>query len=268
MIIHQDLTSEILSFLGCSREKPSARYLNRLIRAYIRHVPWESVSRIIKRYTTPETELCPRWPDEFWQEALEYGTGGTCFENNLAFLTLLHELGFDGYLTINDMENPACHTASVITLAGQKYLADVAIPIHCALPVHADRITRRSNEFHHYTVRAESNCRYAVERSHHPKRKIFTLVDVPVPLKEYRNAVQNDYEPTGYFLDQVIIVKVITDRLWRFSSAEHPYKLEGFDKTSRQEVILETNRLAQSLSECFGMDEDKIALALSYKQII
>jgi arylamine N-acetyltransferase len=268
MTLSTELTSQILSFLGCPREKPSVRYLNRLIRAYIRHVPWESVSRIVKRHTTSETELCPRWPDDFWQEGLKYGTGGTCFENNLAFFTLLNELGFDGYLTINDMENPACHTANVITLNGQKYLADVAIPIHCALPIYANRITKRSNEFHHYTIRAESICRYAIERSHHPKRRIFTLVDVPIPLEEYRNAVQNDYEETGCFLDRVIIVKIIEGRLWRFSSVDLPYKLEGFDKTSKQEVILETNKLAKSLSECFGMDEDKIALALSYKQVI
>jgi arylamine N-acetyltransferase len=268
MTLSPELTRQILSYLGCVQEEPSVRYLNRLIHAYIRHVPWESVSRIIKRHTTSETELCPRWPAEFWQEALKYGTGGTCFENNLAFLTLLKELRFEGYLTINDMENPACHTAGIITLSGQNYLADVAIPIHCALPVYTNQITRRSNEFHDYTIRPEGNHRYAIERSHHPKRRAFTLVDVPVPLEEYRIAVQNDYEGTGYFLDRVIIVKIIEGRLWRFSSLDLPFKLESFDKTSRQEVLLGINTLAKSLSEHFGMDEDKIAMALAYKQVI
>ncbi len=268
MILSQDLASQILSYLGCVREEPSVRYLNRLIHAYIRHVPWESVSRIIKRHTVVKTRFCPRWPAEFWQEALDYGMGGTCFENNLAFLTLLKELGFDGYLTINDMENPACHTASIIILDGQKYLADVAIPIHCALPIYANQVTRRFNEFHSYTIRPQGNHRFAIERSHHPKRRVFTLVDVPIPLKEYRIAVQNDYKETGYFLDRVIIVKIIEGRLWRFSSADFPLKLEGFDKTSKQEVMLETGILAKSLSERFGMGEDKIALALAYKQVI
>jgi arylamine N-acetyltransferase len=268
MNLSPELTSQILSFLGCGREKPSVRYLNRLIQAYIRRVPWESVSRIVKRHTTPKTELCPRWPGEFWQETLKYGMGGTCFENNLAFFTLLNDLGFEGYLTINDMEKPACHTASVITFNAQKYLADVTIPIQCALPIHANQLTKRPDEFHHYTLRPESNYRYSIERSHHPKRRIFTLVDVPVPLEEYRDAVQRDYEETGYFLDRVIIVKMIESRLWRFSSLDLPYKLEGFDKTSKQEVLLETTKLAKSLSERFGMDEDKIALALLYKQVI
>jgi hypothetical protein len=138
---------------------------------------------------------------------------------------------------------------------------------HCALPIHSSQITRRSNEFHHYTVRPESNDRYAIERSHHPKRRAFTLVDVPVPLEDYRNAVQNDYEETGYFLDRVVIVKVIEDRLWCFSCDDTPFKVEGFDKTSKQEVMLATDTLAKGLSGKFGMDENKIALALLYEHV-
>lgn len=268
MVFDPELTSQILSYLGCVREEPSVRYLNRLIHAYIRHVPWESVSRIIKRSTTAETELCPRWPAEFWKEALKYGTGGTCFENNLAFFALVNELGFDGYLTINDMEIPACHTASIMTLHEQKYLADVTIPIQGALPIYTHQITRRSNVFHHYMIRPENNSRYAIERSHHPKRRAFTLVDVPIPLEDYRHAVQNDYEETGFFLDRVVIVKVIKDRLWCFSSDDVPFRLEGFAKTTKQEIMLERNTLAKSISEKFSIDEDKIALALSYKQVI
>src|SRR5512144_17491 len=115
------LTDQILAYLSCPRKPPSVRYLNRLIRAYIRRVPWESASRIVKRHTTPETIRCPRWPEEFWMEALSKGTGGTCFENNLAFFTLLNTLGFHGYLTINDMlDKRACHTAIIISLQRQK----------------------------------------------------------------------------------------------------------------------------------------------------
>jgi arylamine N-acetyltransferase len=268
MTLSPELMGQILSYLGCTREEPSIRYLNRLIRAYTRHVPWESVSRIIKRRATSKTELCPRWPDEFWQEAFKYGTGGTCFENNLAFFTLLNAVGFNGYLTINDMEEPRCHTACIIMLNGQKYLADVAIPIHCALPISADRPTKRSNQFHHYRVRPLGARKYVIERSRHPKPQIFTLVDEPVPFEEYRAATQRDYEETGYFLDRVIIVKVIGSRLWRFSSMDTPYKLEGFDQTSRQEVLLETDTLAKFLAEHFRMDEGKIALALAHMQVV
>ncbi len=265
-LLSQNLTDQILAYLGCKREKPSIRYLNRLIQGYIHHVPWESVSRIIKRHITETASGCPRWPEEFWHNVLLFGTGGTCFESNLAFYTLLTMLGFDGYLTINDMEEPACHTASIIMLRQQKYLVDAGIPLHCALPLHSERITKRATKYHQYTIRPIENSEYWVERSHHPKRKIFTLRDKPISIEEYKRAVEKDYEVTGYFLDQVIIVKVIENRIWRFNNDERPNKLEGFDKTSKQEVFILQDKLAQSLAEHFGIEEGKIASALSYMQ--
>lgn len=259
------LTDQILSYLGCSRKPPSVRYLNQLVRTYIRQVPWESASRIVKRHSTAETSHCPRLPEEFWAEALSQGTGGTCFENNLAFFTLLTTLGFQGYLTINNMlAQQACHTATIISLRKQKYLVDVAIPLHCALPLHKAKATRRSTPFHNYTVRPGGHATFEIERSHHPKRNIFTLIDRPIPMAAYQAAVERDYEQTGYFLDRVILVKVIVDKLWRFSSAEKPYKLEAFDKTSKQEKLLAPERLSQLVAERFGIAEEVVAAALSY----
>ncbi len=264
-LLSPDLTDQVLSYLGCSRKPPSIRYLNQLVWAYIRRVPWESVSRIVKRHTTPETASCPRWPGEFWAEALSRGTGGTCFENNLAFFALLTTLGFKGYLTINDMlDNRACHTAIMIFLQRQKYLVDVAIPLHCALPIRHGGITRRSTPFHNYTVRPSGDGIFEIERSHHPKRNIYTLLDRPIPLPAYKAAVRGDYGNTGLFLDRVILVKIIDDKLWRFNSTEKPYKLEAFDKKSRQEKLLAPERLSHLVAKQFGIAEELVAAALSY----
>jgi hypothetical protein len=87
-------------------------------------------------------------------------------------------------------------------------------------------------------------------------------------MESYQKAIERDYEETGYFLDQVIIVKVIGDRLWRFSSKEKPYKLEGFDKTSKAEMILPLESLSASLAEHFCISENKIATALSFVPLL
>ena len=136
------------------------------------------------------------------------------------------------------------------------------------MPIYPNQIRSRSSEFHHYTVRPEGNSKYAIERSHHPKRRAYILVDLPIPLEEYRNVVEKDYEETGYFLDRVVIIKVIDGQFWCFDSEDVPFKLEGFDKTSKQEVMLGTDTVAKPLSEKFGIDKDKIALALFYKHVI
>ena len=113
--------ADILAYLQCPPESPGIRPLNRLIRAYIRNVPWESVFRIAKSASTPNSTERPRWPDEFWHDAIQSGGGGTCFETNFALFWLLQQLGYTGYLTINDMgEQSGCHAAIILHLNGWK----------------------------------------------------------------------------------------------------------------------------------------------------
>jgi len=261
-------TAGILAYLGCSPGTPGIRSLNRLVQAFIRKVPWESAFRIAKRAVTPDLAQRPRWPDEFWRDAIQSGGGGTCFENNYAFFCLLRSLGYTGYLTVNDMgEQRGCHAAIVILLDGRKYLVDVGIPLLTALPVDPGRATRRSTWLHGYTVqpdgaRQDGADRYQVLRSRHPKPNIYTLFDTPVSEPDYRRVVEQDYGEAGLFLDKVIVVKVIGERLWRFSSAEQPYCLEWFGKAERGSEPIPTGQVASAVANRVLMDEVKIEEAI------
>jgi hypothetical protein len=254
---------EILAYLQCPPEPPGIRPLNRLIRAYIRGVPWESVFRIAKSASTPDVTQRPRWPDEFWQDVIQSGGGGTCFETNYAFYWLLQRLGYTGYLTVNDMgEQRACHAAIILHLHARKYLVDVGIPLLVALPVDPAGVTQRATWLHTYTIHPEGVDRYQVLRSRHPKPNIYTLLDTPVSEPAYRWVVEQDYGETGLFLDQVILVKIIGDRLWRFSTKDLPYRIEWFSQVDRGEVQIQPDQAAKTLAERFQMDEGKIEAAL------
>lgn len=252
----------VLEHLGCPVKAPTLRDLNRLIEAYIRKVPWESVSRIIKHRAARSSADCPRWPQEFWRDALQSGLGGTCFESSLALYSLLTAIGYAGYLTVNDMgDTRACHAALVIYLDGQKYLVDNTIPIHRAVRFAQHEITRQRTPFHNYTIRPVGENRYEIERSHHPQRNPFTLIDIPVSLADYCAIVENDYTPAGFFLDRVVMTKIIDDKAWRFMSHFRPYKLESFDRAGKSEIFLPPERLAPALAEKFHLPEDKISAA-------
>ena len=259
------LVKDILDYLDCPCGAPTLRYLNRLIHAYIRKVPWESVSRIVKRHSTPNTKDCPRWPEEFWHEAMGHGFGGTCYESSLAFYSLLMALGYEGYLTVNDMGvSRGCHAAIVLILCGQKYLVDVTIPVHVAVRIDPQKAVRRETAFHDYTIRPVQESKFEVERSHHPRRNAFTIIDSPVSLHDYQKIVENDYKETGSFLNSVVVVKVAGNKTWRFFSNHKPYKLESFNRTGREETFVEPETLPQQLAELFQMPEDKISAALSW----
>lgn len=119
--LNEQLTSGILTFLNVKAAAPTLFVLEKLLAAYYCTVPWESVFRIVRRAETAVPS--PRWPNQFWQEAMTCGSGGTCFESNYAFFALLQTLGYEGYLTINNMGSSiGCHTAIVVVLDGQKWL--------------------------------------------------------------------------------------------------------------------------------------------------
>lgn len=264
-ILSAPLRDRVLSYLGCAPAKPSTQALNRLIIAYVQKVPWESVFRIAKHRHTPAVEARPRWPEEFWVDAIERGGGGTCFESNYAFLAFLRALGYAGYLTINDMgETRGCHSALVLLRNDHKRLVDVGIPLYTSLRLPVAQRTRTASYFHTYIVRPVGDDRYTLERTNHPNRYLYTLLDQPVSDATYRAAMIQDYGQQGLFLDRVIINKVIEGKVLRFDSRDRPLRIEAIEPTNKTEILLPDRLLARRLASYFAMERTVIQLALDH----
>jgi arylamine N-acetyltransferase len=255
------LTQQVLHQLQVIPGKPTLRLLEQLVNAYVRTVPWESVFRIAKRVSTTETAACPRWPDEFWHDNLEKGGGGTCFESNYAFFILLLALGFEGYLTVNNMgERCGCHTAGVILLDGAKWLTDVGFPVLAPLPISPKGTMIRNTKFLHYAVRPDGGNVYQIEQWPHPRYNCFTLIDEPVADDDYRAAITADYGENGHFLDSIIINKIIDERPWRFYSGERPWCLNTFWEGVRQDKEM-AGDVITAVAQHFSLDEPTLHAA-------
>jgi arylamine N-acetyltransferase len=251
--LDEELARDVLVHLGVAAHAPTLRLLDDLIVAYTQRVPWESVSRIAKRARTPQASACPRWPEDFWRESLRDGTGGTCFESNYAFFSLIRALGFEGYLTINDMDdNVGCHTAIVVRIDGERWLTDVGMPLYLPVPFGPEQERQRVTPFHSYTVRPEGGGVYTVLRDRHPAPYCFTLYDRPVPDDAYRAATTADYEPTGNFNDRVIVTKVMAGEIWRFNGVNPPL-MESFVGGARK-VHPVGDDIALTLADRFALD--------------
>jgi hypothetical protein len=256
-------TRAVLDYLEVERTAPDLALMNRLIDAYGRHVPWESASRIARRARTAETTNCPRWPHTFWDQAQRHGTGGTCFESNLAFAALLRALGFATQLTINDMlETVGCHTAIITQVDGQRWLVDAGYPVLCAVPIDPERTTEARSPYLKYSLTPVAHGRYLVENRPHPKPYMFHLIDHPVDLQSYVRATTNDYGPDGLFLDRVIIRKVVEGDIWRFDGNSRPFHLEQFRDGERTDHALPADPVA-AVSAHFGIDAAIVGQALA-----
>jgi len=195
---------------------------------------------------------------------MKYGFGGTCYESSLAFYSLLTVLGYEGYLTVNNMGDlRGCHAAIVILLGDEKYLVDNPIPVHTSVRLKPNKVTRRRTAFHNYTIRPVDEGKYEVERSHHPDRDAFILVDIPVSMTDYQRIVENDYKESGCFLTSVVKVKIIGGREWQFVGEPRSYKLESFHWAGKTETPLELETMPNALAGLFHMPKDKISTALS-----
>ena len=260
------LARRILQHFGLPQDPPAdLETLTRLLNAYTRQVPWESASRIVRRARSQTSAECAFFADAFWEGALRIGTGGTCYESNYAFFSLLKRLGYAGYLTINNMGALiGCHSAIIVRLDGKKYLADVGLPLHVVIPLPSPQAEQAeaNSPFFRYGIEREAANRYAVWRHPHPRGKAFTLVDDPISDQVYRRITIRDYRHDGgQFLDAVVIQKVIENQLWRYNSDDSPLHLQQFVAGQRHNHALEGD-VASQIAAKFGIDGAIVGEAL------
>lgn len=258
------LATRILQRFGMpDRPQATESTLRQLLERYTRIVPWESASRIVRRAKHDSQDDCPVFAEDFWESAIELGTGGTCYESNYAFFSLLRRLGYDGYLTINDMGTSiGCHSAIIIWLDGDKHLVDVGFPLHAVLPLPERESAAADSPFFRYRVEfAEAN-HYTIWRRPHPQELVFTLVDEAISDADYRAITVHDYRHDGgQFLNEIVIHKVIDDQLWRFNSDDRPPHLQVFIDGQRQNYYLDGD-VAGQLAETFDMDRGIVGEAM------
>jgi arylamine N-acetyltransferase len=259
--------SQVLNYLGIEAQPPSLEGIDELLGAYTRKVPWESISRIARKATSAHLEDAPLMPSNFWVSAIAYGTGGTCYESNYAFLTLLQALGYRGYLTINNMNDTiGCHSAIILTIEEKDYLVDVGMPFHVAIPIHPTQKTSRQGQFHAYSITPQGGDVYLIERDNHPKPYCYTLINKPISEPDYQKILVADYGDGGLFLDRGIIVKVIHDQVWRFDSSSKPFQIEIFLQSSTDKLYhflgKEPQPVSLAMAQQFGISAEIVKVML------
>lgn len=261
-----ELLHSVLAHMGLDQCPPTVPFLDELLDAYGRCVPWESISRRVRCTEVSEVAQRPRFAEDFWRVAVRHGSGGTCFESNYAFFALLRGLGFEGYLTINDMDQSrGCHTAIVILLDQQKWLVDAGFPVLAAVPLNPSETMHKASPYETYRVSPEPHGAFLVERLGHPKPYMFTLRDQPVDDNDYREATRQDYGPDGLFLSSVIIRQTVNGRITRFDGDEQPPLIQVLHKGTRTDWPIKGD-IAMAITQWFGIDQQMTRRSLESVQ--
>lgn len=256
----------ILAYLELAAQPPSHDYLSQVLAAWSQHIPWESASRIARHQIPGTPETYARIPEVFFRDALRLGTGGTCFESNLALRSLLQSLGFTCTLAFCDMsgeqENPHC---TVLVRDGRKYyLADAGFPIPAALPLDSRQTTSIDVPVYTYFADPVGENRWQIRRtSGSIAGDCFVLKTEPVDDVTFWNRLLRDHQPDGLFLEQTIISKHDRDQILRYSTDKGLIRrYSGLEEPVELSPEQQEN-LPATLAESFGMNESVIRAALT-----
>jgi arylamine N-acetyltransferase len=258
------MTEKILHYLNVKNNTLTTAYLQELITSYCSNIPWESLSKIIKKnaYTNPAD--CLRLADEFWTSAILHGTGGTCYESNWAFFCFLQNLGFEGYLTINKItDKSSVHSAIIVKINNKKYIVDIGYPVYAPIPINEGAITIINTYQSTYRSTFIAPNEYIIENFPHPQPYLYHLTDIPVTTKDYLKIARLDYGEKGLFADRIIIRKIINRLPTRFYSEDIPYNIHTLQNGSKLKTFINEEHLIPALNKHFNLDMEIITKAFS-----
>jgi len=111
-------------------------------------IPFENLTKIIKSSITITTEHKKRYPEEVMSDYLNYGTGGTCFSLNAAFISVLRYYGFDAHPLLCDRHYGVnTHCAVLLVKESQSYLVDPGYLIYSPIKLPEKLVLTINNGF-------------------------------------------------------------------------------------------------------------------------
>lgn len=119
------------------RRDGSLALLKQLHAAFIQHVPFENVSKLLRIQAADSPDRALRRPEDYWGEHLEWGAGGTCFATTEAFRWLLSEVGLAARPVFCRLprEGSRAHAALIVDTEAGPWLADVGYALAAPVPI-------------------------------------------------------------------------------------------------------------------------------------
>lgn len=255
----------ILNHLRLTYQPPTVAALDALLAAWAERIPWESASRIALHQDPGAPADYARLPGQFFADALRWGSGGTCFESNLALRTLLAALGFEVTLHFCDMgEQRDPHCATLVVIDNTAYLADMGYPVAAALPLDPAAPTERTTPAAIFRAIPQAGARWEIRRMGRNgyDDQAFMLKRAPVNADTFLARLLRDHEPDGFFLDEVILSRTGPEGMLRYSEGKGLVRRTPDGETEVALSADEAADLPRTLARLFAFDEGILRRAL------
>jgi arylamine N-acetyltransferase len=218
---------DFLRILNLNQEKPTLDFLSRLLRSHQHIVPYENISKLVRRNTVGSTHTSF---EEHIDGIKSYGYGGTCYSQNLHLYRLLKFLGYELYLQGNWKEGELTHPNIRVKIDGINYFVDSGVMSTFVGPyplISSQKFEKQiGNQIYLLTASAdEESALLQIFRDGKIIREIKCQGPAPTE-KQIAEAVFNTFEKSTMFMTNLVVHKDFGDHslgLWNRSF----YRNEG-----------------------------------------
>jgi arylamine N-acetyltransferase len=116
--------SEFMRHFEIAKNMPPQQLLDSIGRAFAK-LPYENITKIIKRSEAGSAEKSRRYPEEVIRGHIDWGAGGTCFSLTSALAELVRDLGWKAeYILADRRYGLNTHCALLVWMNGKAHLLD------------------------------------------------------------------------------------------------------------------------------------------------
>ena len=171
---------------------PELEMLRHIVTSYS-SLPYENLTKIIKKYTARSADERLRGPVEVVGGYVEHRTGGTCFSLTYCLGSILASAGYVCHPVMADMKRPNIHCALVVEMNERRYLIDPGYLVGEPVELGAAPI-RIETTFGIVEIRPRQGERYDLFTLDGEERKWrYTVRTVPISLQAFMHHWQDSF---------------------------------------------------------------------------
>src|SRR5215471_1213853 len=219
-----DWTRRYLALLGFDMRDGAALppadldTLNRIARAHVLTVPFESITSVLRRRRSSTENVPPLDPEVILNAWIDRRAGGLCFEVTEMVSRLLSSLGYDAHPVLGEISFPGAHQAVCVTIDGTRFMVDAGngAPFFVPIPLDAGDF-----EIHQvglaYRFHQEADADVSVQdRWIDGEWKPFCRYTLAVPDPAAREAAYQRLHLLGHMwvVDNLVLVRCTEQDVW------------------------------------------------------
>ncbi len=184
---------------------PSLENLRGIVRAFSA-LPYENVTKIIRKYDGQNRDIHIRTPEEVMRDFMKMGTGGTCFSLTHCLGVYLENLGYTIDYVLGDMRYAEdMHCALVVTFKEGRYLVDPGYLITEPIALSAESESRIRTSFNKIKLKPRPEKGkykvFTVDKSGEKWR--YTIKDKPVDFSTFKQRWMDSF--SFNMMDSILI---------------------------------------------------------------